>query len=285
MAYARDLSFADLQRTNLQDAYLGIKDGRISMKSSDMFLSDLSYALLENIDGHRVIFYRSILFCTQIKNCDFTEASFYGADLTGVTFKNVILKNADFTNAENVPQAIQEKLVNGKFVEDGLFSASHESKNKTIFFSMPGKMSKEDELVTKDFKRQLEADGYSVIYYIKDDYPKFGQFNKVRQSIMRSSGMIAFGFKQINVKNGVYRPGMGNKEEWKDRWLSTPWSEVEVGMGLMKGLPILLVKDSDIKEGIFDNQLSECFVATINTSDDSRKLNLNKNYIDWIAKV
>ena len=80
LAYARDLSFADLQRTNLQDAYLGIKDGRISMKSSDMFLSDLSYALLENIDGHRVIFYRSILFCTQIKNCDFTEASFYGAD-------------------------------------------------------------------------------------------------------------------------------------------------------------------------------------------------------------
>lgn len=228
---------------------------------------------------------RSILFCTQIKNCDFTEASFYGADLTGVTFKNVILKNADFTNAENVPQAIQEKLVNGKFFEDGLFSASHESKNKTIFFSMPGKMSKEDELVTKDFKRQLEADGYSVIYYIKDDYPKFSQFNKVRQSIMRSSGMIAFGFKQINVKNGVYRPGMGNEEEWKDRWLSTPWSEVEVGMGLMKGLPILLVKDSDIKEGIFDNQLSECFVATINTSDDSRKLNLNKNYIDWIAKV
>lgn len=134
LAYARDLSFADLQRTNLQDAYLGIKDGRISMKSSDMFLSDLSYALLENIDGHRVIFYRSILFCTQIKNCDFTEASFYGADLTGVTFKNVILKNADFTNAENVPQAIQEKLVNGKFVEDGLFSASQESKNKTIFF-------------------------------------------------------------------------------------------------------------------------------------------------------
>ena len=285
LAYARDLSFADLQKTNLQDAYLGIKDGRISMKSSDMFLSDLSYALLENIDGHGVIFYRSILFCTQIKNCDFTEASFYGADLTGVTFKNVILKNADFTNAENVPQAIQEKLVNGKFVEDGLFSASHESKNKTIFFSMPGKMSKEDELVTKDFKRQLEADGYSVIYYIKDDYPKFGQFNKVRQSIMRSSGMIAFGFKQINVKNGVYRPGMGNEEEWKDRWLSTPWSEVEVGMGLMKGLPILLVKDSYIKEGIFDNQLSECFVATINTSDDSRKLNLNKNYIDWIAKV
>ena len=78
---------------------------------------------------------------------------------------------------------------------------------------------------------------------------------------------------------------MGNEEEWKDRWLSTPWSEVEVGMGLMKGLPILLVKDSDIKEGIFDNQLSECFVATINTSEDSRKLNLNKNYIDWIAKV
>lgn len=33
LAYARDLSLADLQRTNLQDAYLGTKDRKISMDS------------------------------------------------------------------------------------------------------------------------------------------------------------------------------------------------------------------------------------------------------------
>lgn len=285
LAYAKDLSFADLIKTNLQDAYLGVKEGKIMMAKTDLFLSDLSYALLENINGHEAIFYRTILFCTQIKNCDFTKANFVGADLTGVNFKNVTLKDADFTGAINIPQAILDKLENGKYSDNKPVTAKHESKNKTIFFSMPGKMTKEDELITKDFKKHLEDEGYEVIYYIKDDYPKFGQFNKVRLSIMKSSAMIAFGLKQINVQNATYRPGTSIEEEWKDKWLSTPWSEIEVGMGIMKGMPILLVKDPSIDVGIFDKHLSECFVATISTQEDSRKLQLNKSFVNWMSKI
>lgn len=67
LAYAIDLSNMDLQKTNLQDVYLGRKDNlKIKVDSTDFYLADLSYALLENISGN-AIFYRSILFCTQIK--------------------------------------------------------------------------------------------------------------------------------------------------------------------------------------------------------------------------
>ena len=289
LAYAVNLSNVDLQRTNLQDTYLGRKDGTsILMDNTDLFLSDLSYALIEHVDG-KVIFYRSILFCSQIKNCDFSGATFREADLTNTRFKNVILKDADFTGAINIPEAIEKELVlsDGKSIypHEEPVSAKHSTLDKSIFFSMPSVMSKENELLTKDYKAYLEGLGYNVIYYIKDDYPSFGQLNRIREKILASSAMVAFGFKQTTIHDATFRPQTNNEEKWNDKWLATPWNEIEVGMGLMKGMPILLVKDPHIDMGIFDSNLSECFVANVSTDDDSRKLAQNKEVVKWLSKI
>ena len=285
LAYAVDLSKCDLQKTNLQDVLLDNKYQQVIMNETDLFLADLSYANLEGIIAHRIIFYRAILFCARIKNCDFTDADFRSADLSGVVFKDCILKGADFTGAINVPSAIREALVDGKFPGEDKVSAKHESNGKTIFFSMPGVMSKRDELIVRDFEKMLLDKGFEVIYYTRDDYPRFGQFNSVRHDIMRSAGMVAFGLKQINIHTASYRPGTKDEKEWGERWLSTPWNEIEVGMGLMKGMPILLVADPEIKDGVFDDELSECFVAHVSTTDDCRDLEQNKDYINWFSRL
>ena len=285
LGFATDLSFCDLQKTNLQDVLLDNKYQDIIMRKTDFYLSDLSYANLEGIVGHEIIFYHAILFCARIKNCDFSKGNFRGADLTDVSFKRCYLSGADFTDAVNIPPSIKEILNNGIFPEACVLSAKHESKDKAIFFSMPGVMSKTDELITKDYKQILERKGYEVIYYKSDDYPRFGQFNRVRHDIMRSSGMIAFGLKQIHIPQASYRPGTKEETEWNGKWLSTPWSEVEVGMGLMRGMPILLVCDPDINDGVFDGGLSECFVAKVSTTEDCRKIEYNKFVDEWLSKL
>lgn len=293
LAYGVDLSKCDLQKTNLQDVLLDNKNDQVLMNETDLFLADLSYANLEGITGHGIIFYRSILFCARIRNCDFTNANFRGADLTGIAFKDCILEGADFMDALNIPPFIEENLVD--VVEDNKkkrvfklkdkVSARHDSLGKTVFFSMPGVMSREDELLTKDYKEMLERKGFEVIYYTIDEYPRFGQFNRVRQDIMRSTGMIAFGLKQINIHTATYRPDTRDKQEWSEKWLSTPWNEIEVGMGLMKGMPILLVTDPEIKNGVFDEGLSECFVAHLSTKVDCRELEYMEEFKEWVAKV
>ena len=97
--------------------------------------------------------------------------------------------------------------------------------------------------------------------------------------------MVAFGFKQTNIHDTTFRPQTNNEEIWNDKWLATPWNEIEIGMGLMKGMPILLVKDPHIDMGIFDSNLSECFVANVSTDDDSRKLAQNKEVVKWLSKI
>ena len=62
LAYAGDLSDIDLQKTNLQNLYLGNKKNSISLQRTDLFMADLSYALLENIQGRDAILYKSRKF-------------------------------------------------------------------------------------------------------------------------------------------------------------------------------------------------------------------------------
>lgn len=150
---------------------------------------------------------------------------------------------------------------------------------------MPGNLSKFDEITTKTYKETLEKNGYNVIYYIKDNYPEYGQLSRVRESIMESSAIIALGFKQVNIKNRTYYPNTPKQKDITDKWLSTPWNELEVGMGIMKNLPILLVKDSSIESGIFDDKLSECFVATIPSDYDCRKLESNLDFNRWLDRI
>lgn len=134
LGFATDLSGCDLQKTNLQDVLLDNKKQEILMNDTDLFLSDLSFANLEGIKGHGVIFYNAILFYAHIHNCDFTNGNFRGADLTGVMFKDCILKNADFTDAINIPSNIKDNLdENNKFKMNGKISAKHDARDKTIF--------------------------------------------------------------------------------------------------------------------------------------------------------
>ena len=52
LAYGHDLSKVDLQKTNLQDAYIGFKEQLTTdMREADLFKADLSNALIERIDG------------------------------------------------------------------------------------------------------------------------------------------------------------------------------------------------------------------------------------------
>ena len=277
LGFATDLSKCDLQKTNLQDVLLDNKSHEILMNGTDLYLADLSVANLEGIKGHGIILYNAILLCTHMRNC---------ADLSGVVIKDCILKGANFTDARNIPFFIEENLdENKRFKLNGKISARHETKGKSVFFSMPGVMSKEDEIITKNYKEFMEKNGYDVIYYQRDEYPRFGQLNRVKEAINRSCGMIAFGFKQIEISDGKYRPGTKEVENWKNKWLSTPWNDIEVGIGLSVGMPILLVHDPFINEGVFDDGLSECFVGRILSTEDSRRLEYNKAFQLWYCKL
>jgi uncharacterized protein YjbI with pentapeptide repeats len=283
LAYAEDLSFEDLQRTNLQNIYLGSKQKRIRLEQTDLFMANLSYGLIDKVDAPGIILYNAILFGARIKKSDFRNA-----DLTNVSFVDVKLQGAKFLRATNIPAEIQKYIKNGIYDnnEKEEISASYIETRKIIFFSMPGNMSKEDETMVAAYRDYLTKDhNFDIVYYNRDTYPRFGQLSKIKSSIGKSAALIAFGTKQTFIKEGTYRPGMIGERQINQGWLSTPWNEVEVGMAAMAGIPILLIKDDDIYDGIFDDIISEAFIYSLPSKTDIKGLDSNPTFKEWIGKI
>jgi uncharacterized protein YjbI with pentapeptide repeats len=292
LAFAKDLSNCDLQKTNLQDAFLDNKDGTLFMEHTDLFLADLSYANLTGINAKGIILYRANLFHASIKNCDFTEANFRNADFAGVKFTDCIFDGADFTGAINLPEELRKIIDENKGYfptikpenDNNTFSFQHKSKGKAIFFSIPGVLKNDELVITKEYKELMEKKGYNVIYYVPDKYPGFGQFDKVKEDISASTAMIVFGFKQVHVEKGTCRPNTEDERSFDGKWFPTSWNDIECGMGLMKGLPILQIVDPDIDNGVFDQKLSECFVLRLSTNENVREIEHNSVFREWLSR-
>ena len=94
--------------------------------------------------------------------------------------------------------------------------------------------------------------------------------------------MIVFGFKQISVKEGSLRPGMKGTQTILNKWYPSQWNDIEVGMAVMKGIPILMVKDDEIMTGVFDETLSECYVCRLSTEVEVRELDDNIDFVRWL---
>ena len=295
LAYAGDLSNADLQKTNLQDICLEGKKERLILNNCDLYMADLSEALIKNVDAEGAFFYNSILLKTRIKNSNLKKANFRNADLTKIKFENVELYDADFTGATNIPKEIAKGLKkvidkdgNTKMLyqESTTPITTTNSKIKgNIFFSIPGCRKIKDSALISEYKKIIENLGYNVICYTRDQYPQFGQINKIRLDIIQSSGMIVFGLKQLKIEKGTLKPGTSEENEWNMKWMHTPWNDLEVGLGVMIGLPILLVKDNDINSGIFDSHLSESFIATISSELNIENIKDNDAFRLWCSKT
>ena len=313
LAYAINLNYADLQRTNMQDLYLGKKNEKddaqekkgiksksdnddswkITMDFTDMYGANLSYALVENVVGFGTVFNSAILHHTNIKNCTFRKADFKYADLTNVYFENVKLEGSNFKGTVGIPEEMIEHLEwTDKGTKDEAYiykDADRFSMDKTkkkggghkkVFFSMPGTLTTSEEALILFYQKVLENKGIEVKYYKRDHYPKDSQLTKVKQAIGQSNAMIAFGLKQIEIKSGRLNPD--KKDYQEDLWLPTPWNEIEVGMGVMANLPILLVRDDKIEIGVFDKVISEYKIKTLSSAIPLKNIEVNEEFNKWL---
>lgn len=287
LSYSSDLSGKDLQKTNLQNVYLGQKHKIIKIEGTDLFKVNLTNGLIDNVDGRGAFLRDAILIGCTIKRSDFSGADFKGADLMNVRLENVILDGAQFDGATNIPRELQDLIVNGVFKKNaGMISTVNRDKKTNIFFSMPGLTNHEDQTLIQACKKVLREElGYEPLDYTRDRYPQFGQLTDVKSKIEQCDGLIAFGTRQTHIEKGVYRPGMADERELSDCWQSTPWNEVEVGMALMKGIPVLLVKDDNIVSGIFDDILSETMVYKLSAQTDINNLTKTPAFRDWLSDI
>ena len=119
LAYAPSLRHADLQKTNLQNAYLGSRvvserteanRSVVDLSYADFYRSDLSGGSIKGAIARSAVFYQARLQNTILKGADLRNANFFEADLDGAVFDGALLKDASFKNARNLPPSLVARL-------------------------------------------------------------------------------------------------------------------------------------------------------------------------------
>ncbi len=257
LLYAPTLAGADLQRTNLQSAYLGRKDGgqAPNLQRADFYRADLSAASLKEADAARAVFYQARLHNTIFKNADLSGAVFYGADLLGAEFKGARLTGASFDHARNVPPLLARSIdAAGLYQGPTVFEVSTRSRVQSrpqVFLSKPGTLSVPQQEFVREVKAVLDAEQIDVATVDRGDYPNVGAVSEVRRVLSGCSGTLVLGFRQLEVHQGVWRAGTEDARDIEHEALPTTWNHVEAGMAAMAGLPTLFLVERGVIAGVF----------------------------------
>jgi hypothetical protein len=265
LAYAPSLVDVDLQRTNVRYAYLGVKDaaGRPSaertlpsMERTDFFRADLTGASFRRADLRRAVFYEANLTDVVLTGADLRAANFRCADLAGVRLDGALLDGADFSDARHVPPGISDHLDDGKFTcppHERFVPPVREPSPMTapvVFLSSPSVVDASHRAVQELIVGALRDRGASVKRIERHEYSPSSPFGLVVSTMRECWGVVVVGLGQLQVKEACLRPGTAEQQVIRDLSLPTPWNQIEAGMAVALGLPLLVVSDC-AKDGIF----------------------------------
>lgn len=75
-------------------------------------------------------------------------------------------------------------------------------------------------------------------------------WDQLRTIVARSDGAVVFGFPQLHVEDGEWRPDTAETQSAAGRY-ATPWNQIEAGLAIMAGVPVLVSADARVSEGVF----------------------------------
>ncbi|HWN09310.1 MAG TPA: pentapeptide repeat-containing protein [Pyrinomonadaceae bacterium] len=308
LAYAPSLERTDLQRTNLQFAYLGARDiprpgwyRRLRRRDSafetiitdlsyaDFYRADLSHASLRRARVEGAVFYQARMHHTVLRDANLQGANFYEADLRGANFKGAHLKNANFFGAKNLPEGLKAKLDEDSLYKDDepFKPEGHQASTGKlrIFVSKPGILNGQQQHYLSMLKIKLEREGMIARAIERSDYPNFGTIGEIQRAMDECVGAVVLAFKQLEVRDGSWRSGTPEEKQIKGRSFSSPWNQIEAGMAAMLNIPILVLCQRGIDDDIFDPFANVDAIHRAFIDEDWEAGAFSEQFQAWCAEV
>lgn len=123
----------------------------------------------------------------------------------------------------------------------------------------------------------------------KTDYPTDFPLREVLSIAKHCSGGIILGFSQFETDSGIWKKGIKGKEKPQSGLVQfpTPWNQLEAGILFGLQIPLLIFRESYIKGGIFDPEVTDVFihkmvVPPLNKHDEE---SLRQVFLKWSARV
>lgn len=287
------LEQCDLQRVNLSKSYLG---GGINLIGADFYQSNLTGCSLKDAILNNAQFYEAILNGTIFNGAvligaNFSRATlqnvaFVNADISNAKFDNAVLRNIDFTDA-NITGASFNGVVgyNVKGCNKLILPNAGDSyyPSGKIFISRASALDIRQKSIVTSVRDLLSRSGYEVVELSRDEYDQSEVITRLEEKINGCKAVIVFGFKSIHAHNAIFRVNTDEQHSKEEVFMSTPWNQIEAGMAVISRIPTLLLSDSEVNDGIFDETVMDNLIERRNI-DQCLNAN-NGNVLDWVRGV
>lgn len=247
LAYAPTLERADLQRTNLQGAYLSPRRSHGTLERADFYRADLSGGSLKMARAAKAVFYQARLRDTVLRDADLRGANFFEADLTGAVFTGAQLEDASFADARNVPAELEPFLGSDRrytSTAPAPAAACEQPVRESVFLSLPSLRTPLQEAVCDRFMTLLRREGLETQRLPRSDYPPSDAMSEIYRRLTGCVGVVVFGFRSPAAAEAESVAG------------ETPWTHVEAGMAYACNLPLLIVREPGVDAGAFDDAVA-----------------------------
>jgi hypothetical protein len=131
---------------------------------------------------------------------------------------------------------------------------------RSIFVSKPNTLNPEQAAFWDRLRRILIERGLAPRTLGETDYPNSAPIAAVRRVLEDCDGAMILGMAQLSVSEGVLKANSPNESNAADSLWPTAWNHIEAGMAFMLDLPMLIIRERGVADGVFDVGNTDRFV-------------------------
>jgi hypothetical protein len=136
-----------------------------------------------------------------------------------------------------------------------------EERRLDVFLSCPTTASFEGTQFLEQLMRLLESQAMRARTVGVTEFHNAAPLAAVREVMAECHGAVVVGLAQMLVHRGIAKVDTDESDRVRDMYLPTPWNQIEAGMAVAYGLPLMLIRESRVAStGIFDSSVGDRFV-------------------------
>lgn len=118
-----------------------------------------------------------------------------------------------------------------------------------VFLGVPAVLTASQQKYVGQWLGWLENHAVEVVRLQRDAYDK-DPWPALVRLLSRADGTILLGFRQLDARAAIWRPCSPEEADGAGWWAS-PWLQLEAGMAIAVGHPVLVVPENGVEEGVF----------------------------------
>jgi hypothetical protein len=159
----------------------------------------------------------------------------------------------------------------------------------SVFLSYPKPHLNRQQMFIDKLEKYLQTRGLEPRTLGVTDYDMDAPLKAIRRLMLESNGLITVAFKRVLISDAKVRADADISEikelEIRNKWLTSPYCQIEPAMAYQLGLPILILREKEvIEEGLLEKGVVGTYMPEFSLEDDSFDYLQSPEWNDIVGK-